>query len=60
MGIEKQNMVDRLNDCSLELDFCEHCIYGKQNCVQLCSSSNKYFRLLDIIHFDVFGLVKVP
>jgi transposase InsO family protein len=60
MGLEKKNLVDGLNDCALEFDFCEHCIYGKQNHVQFYSSSHKSSRLLDLIHSDVFGPVKVP
>jgi hypothetical protein len=60
MGLEKKNLVDGLNDCALEFDFCEHCIYGKHNHVQFYSSSHKSSGLLDLIHSDVFGLVKVP
>ena len=59
-ALKNKNMVDGLNDYSLEFDFCEHCIYGKQNHVQFYYSSHKSSRLLDLIHFDVFGLIKVP
>jgi hypothetical protein len=58
-SLKNKNLVDGLNDCSLEFDFCEHCIYGKQNHVQFYSSSHKSSGLLDLIHYDVFGLVKV-
>ena len=58
--MKKKNLVDGLNYCGIEFDFCEHCIYRKQNHVQFYSSSHKYFGLLDLIHFDVFGPVKVP
>jgi hypothetical protein len=33
-ALKKINRVDGLNDCSIEFDFCNHCIYGKQNHVQ--------------------------
>src|SRR5271155_4040875 len=50
--LKNKNLVERLNDCNLKFDFCEHCVYGKQNCVQFYSSSHK--------SSDVFGPVKVP
>jgi hypothetical protein len=59
-ALKKKNLVDGLNDFSLEFEFCEHYIYGKQNHVQFYSSSHKSSGLLDLIYFDVFGLVKVP
>ena len=40
-------------------DFCKHCTNRKQKCVQFYSSSRKSYRLLDLIHYDVFGHVKV-
>jgi hypothetical protein len=52
--------VDGLNDCALEFDFCEQCIYGKQNYVQFNSSFQKYYGLLDLIYSDVFGPIKFP
>ena len=53
-------LVDRLNDRALEFEFCEHYIYEKHNHVQFYSSSHKSAGLLDLIHLDVFGPVKVP
>lgn len=58
--LKTKNLVEGLNDCNLEFDFYEHCVYGKQNHVQFYSSSHKSSRLLDLIHSDVFGPVKVP
>ena len=60
MDLEKQNIFDGFPDCALELYFYEHCIYGKQNCVQFYFYSHKVSRLLDLIHYDVYGHVKVP
>jgi hypothetical protein len=54
------NIVDGLNDCSLQFVFCECYIYRKENNVQLYSSFHKSVGLLDLIHFDVFGRIKVP
>ena len=47
-------------DCNLEFDFCEHCIYGKQNRVRFYSSSHKSCGVLDLIHSNVFGNIDVP
>ena len=58
--LKNKNLVDGLNDCNLEFDFCEHCIYGKQNRIQFYSSSHKSSCILDLIHSDVFGPVDVP
>jgi hypothetical protein len=60
LALKIKTIVNGLNDCSLEFDFCKHCIYRKKNYVQFYSSYHKYFRLLDLIYFDVFGPVKVP
>jgi hypothetical protein len=56
--LENKTLVDGMNDFSLEFDFCEHFIHGKQNCVQFYSSSHKSYGLLELIQSDVFGLVK--
>lgn len=57
--LKNKNLVEGLNDCNLDFDFCEHCIYGKQNRVQFYSSSHKTCGVLDLIHSDVFGPVDV-
>ena len=58
--LKNKNLVDGLNDCNLEFDFCEHCIYGKQNHIQSYLSSHKSSCILDLIHLDVFGPFDVP
>lgn len=57
--LKNKNLVNGLNDCNLEFDFCEHCIYGKENRIQFYSSSYKSSSILDLIHSDVFGLADV-
>jgi hypothetical protein len=59
-ALKNINLVDGLNDRALEFEFCEHYIYEKHNHVQFYSSSHKSAGLLDLIHLDVFGPVKVP
>lgn len=58
--LKKKGMVYGLNNFSLLFEFCKHCMYGKQNHVQFYSSSHKSYGLLDLIHFDVFGPIKIP
>ena len=59
-ALKNKNLVEGLSDCNLDFDFCEHCIYGKQNHVHFYSSSHKSSGILDLIHSDVFGPVDVP
>lgn len=58
--LKNKNLVEGLDDCSFEFDFCEHCIYGKHNQVQFYSSSHKSSTILDYVHSDVFGPMDVP
>ena len=32
-------MVEGMSNCSLDFDFCEHCLYGKQNRVRFPSGA---------------------
>ena len=59
-ALKNKSLVEGLDDCNMEFDFCEHCIYGKQHHVSFYSSSHKSFKVLDYIHLDVFGPVNVP
>jgi hypothetical protein len=36
--MHNKGMVEGFLDCNLEVDFCEHCIYGKQNWVRFTST----------------------
>ena len=53
-------MVEGMNDCTLDFDFCEHCIYGKQNWVRFSFGATRAKGILELIHSDVFGPVHVP
>ena len=41
-------------------DFCENCIYGKQNRVRFRSGATRAKGILELIHNDVFEPVPVP
>jgi hypothetical protein len=58
--LKNKNLVEGLEDCNFEFEFCEQCIYGKQHRVSFYDSPHKSFGLLAYIHSDVFGLVNVP
>ena len=43
---------------SYELDLCEHCIYGRKQRVSFMRGNHeRKSNFLDLVHFDVFGLV---
>ena len=53
-------MVEGFLDCYYEVDSCEHCAYGKTNCVSLPFGATRAKDIIELIHSDVFGLVLVP
>jgi hypothetical protein len=53
-------MVEGMSNCSLDFDFCEHCLYGKQNRVRFPSGAMRAEGILQLVHSDVFGPVSVP
>jgi hypothetical protein len=40
---------------SLKLDFCKHCVYGKQNRQRFKTERHNSEGILDYIHSDVWG-----
>jgi hypothetical protein len=55
-----KGMVEGMSNCSLDFDFCEHCLYGKQNRVRFPSGATRAEGILHLVHSDVFGPVSVP
>jgi hypothetical protein len=55
-----KGMVEGMSNCSLDFDFCEHCLYGNQNRVRLPSGAKRVEGILQLVHNDFFGLVSVP
>ena len=45
---------------SLKMDFCEHCILGKQTHVKFAGSLHQTDDILDYIHTDVWGPTQNP
>lgn len=59
-ALKNKILVEGLDDCNIEFDFCKHSIYGKKHYFSFYSSPHKSSGILDYIHADVFGLVNVP
>jgi hypothetical protein len=53
-------MVKGMSNYSLDFDFCEHCVYGKQNWVRFPYGATREEEILHLVHSDVFGSVSVP
>jgi hypothetical protein len=58
--MHNKGMVEGFPNCKLEVDFCEHCIYGKQNRVRVPSGVTREKGILELIHSDVFGPIPIP
>lgn len=43
-----------------KLEFCEHCVFGKQKNVSFSMGTHKTKDTLNYIHLDLWGLSKVP
>ncbi len=52
--------VEGMSNSSLDFDFSENCVYGKQNRVSFPSSAKRAKHILELVHSDLFGPVKVP
>jgi transposase InsO family protein len=55
-----KGMVEGMSNCTLDFDFYEHCIYGKQNRVRFPSGATREKGILELIHSDVFGPIPIP
>ena len=55
-----KGMVKGLLNCSYEFDFCEHCIYVKQNHVSFLNKDTRARIILELVHSDVFEPVSSP
>ena len=58
-AMHNKGMVEGFPDCSSKFDFCEHCVYGKQDHVSFPTRSTRLKRILELVHSDVFRLVPV-
>ena len=59
-SLQGKGMVEGMSNCNLDFDFCEHCLYGKQNQVKFPSGPKREKNIMELIHSDVFGPIFVP
>jgi hypothetical protein len=57
--LHNKGMVEVMSNCSLDFDFCEHCVYGKHNRVRFPSGASRAEGILQLLHIDVFGPMSV-
>lgn len=53
-------MLEGMPNCSSDFNFCEHCVYGKQNWVSFPSGAKRVKGTLELLHNDVFGPMSIP
>ena len=59
-SLQGKCMVEGMFNCNSNFDFCEHCLYGKQNRVKFPFGATRAKEIMMLIHSDVFGHVRVP
>ena len=58
--MHKKGMVKYFPECNLEVDFFQHCIYGKQSQKRFPSGAIRENGILEMVHSVVFDPVTVP
>jgi len=58
--MRNKGMVEGFPKCNLEVDFCEHSVYGKQSRVRFPNGGTRENGILELVHSDMFGHVLVP
>ena len=58
--LHQNGMVEGMSNFSMDFNFCEHCVYGKQNRVSFPFGAKRANKILELVHSDVFGPVSVP
>ena len=57
MELHKRNLLKDIKTC--KLDFCKYCVFGKQNKVQFKTATHKTEGVLNFVHTDFWGPVRV-
>ena len=52
-------MVEGMSSVNIDFNFCEHCLYGKQNWVKFPSGTTRENKIMELTHSDVFGPIPV-
>src|SRR6202043_3594047 len=48
--LHDKSMVEGMSNSSLDFDFCENCVYGKQNQVSFPSGGKRAKQIIEIVH----------
>jgi len=56
--LAKQGLLKDTKACKLE--FCEHCVLGKQRIVKFGTAIHNTKGIVDYVHSDVWGPIKTP
>ena len=59
-SLQGKDMVEGMSNWSLDFDFCEHYIHGKEKQIRFPFGDTRAQWILDLIHNDVFGPMLVP
>lgn len=59
-SMHSKGIVEGFFNCSSKFDFCEQCVYGKQNRVSFSTKVTTVKIILELVHSDAFGPVSVP
>ena len=59
-SLQGKGMVEGMSNFYSYFDFCEYCLYGKNNQVKFPSGVTMENEILELIHNDMFGPVLVP
>ena len=58
--LHSKDMVEGMSNSSLDFYFSENYVYGKQNQVSFPFGGKRMKQMLELVHSNVFGPVKVP
>jgi hypothetical protein len=58
--MHNEGMIEGFTECDLEVEFCEHFVYGKQSSVRFPSVATRENGILELVHSDVLVPVIVP
>ena len=59
-ALQGKGMVEGMTHFTPDFDFCENCIYGKQNQVRFASGATRAKGILELVHSDLFGPMYDP
>jgi hypothetical protein len=59
-AMQKKGIVESFPKCGLEVNVCEHFIYGKKIRMRFPSRATRENVIIELVHSDVFGPVTVP